>query len=126
MSNPTIGVLKVSDGLVLKDCNPSFVWSDTSRYLTVPQLKRWLGFFFGVRVLVIDTHDRVVFASRRFRAWLQPQSFASGCLVVCVNPWGPSREARWDIPSDLGSFKRFPYEEAMAQPANPAAAHRRP
>lgn len=116
MSNPTIGVLKISGGLVLKDCNPSFVWSDDSRYLAVPQLSRLLGCFFAVRVLVVDTRARAVFASRRFRAWLQPQSFVSGRLVVCVNPWGSSREARWDIPSDLESFKRLTYEEAMGQP----------
>ena len=116
MSNPTIGVLKMSGGLVLKDCNPSFVWSDDSRYLAVPQLSRLLGCFFAVRVLVVDTRARTVFASRRFRAWLQPQSFVSGRLVVCVNPGGSSREARWDIPSDLESFKRLTYEEAMGRP----------
>ena len=110
MSNPTIGVLKVSDGLMLKNCNPNFVWSDDSRYLAVPQLRYFLGLLFAMRLVVVDTRERLVFASRRFTAWIQPQSFASGWLVVSVDPSGSSREVRWEIPSDLVTFRRLTYE----------------
>ena len=113
MSNPTIGVLKVSDGLVIKDCSPSFIWSNDSRYLAV--LHRLLGLFFSVRVLIVDTRDRAVFASRRIRAWLQPRSFNSGALVVTASPSQAAREIRWQIPSDLGSFKRLAYDEIQDQ-----------
>lgn len=117
MGNPTIGALEVSDGLVLEDCNPSFLWSDDSRYLAVAQLSRRFGVFFAIRVLVVDTRSRNVFASPRFRAWLQPESFDSGRLVVCVNPWARAREARWEIPKDLVSFERLTYEAAGARSA---------
>ena len=115
MSNPTIGVLKVSDGLAIKDCSPSFIWSNDSRYLAVPQLHRLLGLFFSVRVLIVDTRDRAVFASRRIRGWLQPRSFKSGALVVTASPSQAAREFRWQIPSDLGSFKRLAYDEIQDQ-----------
>jgi hypothetical protein len=111
MSSPTIGVLKVSNGLTIKRCNPSFIWSDDSRYLAVPQLSYILGILLAVRVLVVDTHERFVFASRRFTAWIQPESFASGWLIVSVDPSGPAHEVRWQIPADLVTFKRLPDEK---------------
>ena len=124
MGNPMVGDLLLSDGLVLEYCSPSFVWSDDSRYLAVPQMGSSPGLFFSVRLLVIDTRDRVVFKSGRYRRWLQPESFSAGRLVVCVNPWGPSSEAGWDIPSGLASFKRCSYEQSAKPAAQPQPAAR--
>ena len=94
MGNPTLGRLVVSDGLVLERCSPSFMWSTDSRYLAVPQLWRRLGFFFGVRLLVADTRARTVYASQRTGAWLQPESFAKGELVVRADPFHKPKELR--------------------------------
>ena len=33
MGNPTIGTLELSNGFELAGCNPSFIWSDDSKYL---------------------------------------------------------------------------------------------
>ena len=33
MSNPTAGLLELSTGMTVPNCNPGFVWSDDSRYL---------------------------------------------------------------------------------------------
>src|SRR5688572_626445 len=107
MSNPTLGALRLSDGLTLKECSPSFIWSNDSRFLAVPQLSRCLGIFFGERILVIDTMDRAIFASPRYRGWLQPEVFDQGELVVVEDPAGAPRRRSWRIPEKLGTFDRL-------------------
>jgi len=105
MGNPTHGTLKLSDGLELTYCNPSFIWSDDSRYLAVPQ---FAGFFRRQRMLVIDVVERIVFASSD-RAWyFQPDSFEAGCLIASKEPNRKSpKQIRWDIPKDLRRFREI-------------------
>jgi hypothetical protein len=43
MGNPTIGTLNLSNGIGIANCNPSFVWSEDSRYLAVPPFRLVLG-----------------------------------------------------------------------------------
>jgi hypothetical protein len=43
MGNPTSGLLCVTGGPHIDKCNPSFIWSDDSRYLAVPQYFRFFG-----------------------------------------------------------------------------------
>ena len=50
MSHPTSGLLCVTGGPHIQRCNPSFIWSDDSCYLAVPQFH---GFFGRQRVLVV-------------------------------------------------------------------------
>src|SRR5688500_7244555 len=38
--SPTIGTLKLSNGMTFESCSPSVVWSDDSKFLAVPQWKR--------------------------------------------------------------------------------------
>jgi len=108
MGNPTLGTLRLSSGLTLERCSPSFLWSADSRYLAVAQLDRVFGLFFAVRLLIVDTQDRSVLASRRFRTWLQPESFTDGLLQVTADLTSQPRELRWRIPAELGSFRRLP------------------
>ena len=63
MGNPKIGTLKLSSGLSIPNCNPSFVWSDDSRYLAVPHYFMWCILFRRQRILVIDVEERRVYAS---------------------------------------------------------------
>ena len=86
MSAPTRGALHVSNGIVVEQCNPSFVWSDDSRYVAVPQWEYRLGWFRGQRLLILDMATNQLFRSRCYRSYLQPESFASGRLEVTVNP----------------------------------------
>lgn len=51
MSNPTSGLLCVTSGPHIERCSPSFVWSDDSRYLAVPQFSGFLG---RARLLVVS------------------------------------------------------------------------
>src|SRR5688572_16175234 len=53
MGNPKTGILCVSNGLHIERCNPSFVWSDDSKYLAVPQFFEKLLVCRRQRLLVI-------------------------------------------------------------------------
>jgi hypothetical protein len=110
MSNPTVGILRTSDGLVLPKCNPAFVWSNDSRYLAVPQWHRCFALFLRQRLVVVDVENRAVFASR-FTAWLlQPKTFDRGTLEVLVShsigiTWGWKEKALViEIPGSLSEF----------------------
>jgi len=47
MGNPTAGTFCLSTGLQLQRCNPSFLWSDDSRYIAVPRFFNRLDSFNG-------------------------------------------------------------------------------
>ena len=100
MGNPTSGFLCVSNGLHIEACNPSFVWSDDSRFLAVPKYIKRFGFR-RQRLVVIDFEKKVVHASKATAWYYQPESFTAGRLVVTPNPFGLKRRLEFDIPSDL-------------------------
>ena len=102
MSNPTSGTLCVSNGLHLARCNPSFVWSDDSRFLAVPQFFSWFGFFRRQRLLVIWFDKHRVYASRETAWYFQPETFAGGRLVVTINPTSQrKRQVEFHVPDEL-------------------------
>jgi len=101
MSNPTSGTLCVTGGPHIEGCNPSFIWSDDSRYLAVPQFH---GFFGRQRILIVAFELKRIFASNQRERYFQPESFSQGQLVVRINP--ASKSARltiFKIPSDLST-----------------------
>jgi hypothetical protein len=105
MSNPTIGTLTLSTGLQLDRCNPSFIWSDDSRYLAVPCYFPWLGLFRRQRMVVLDTRERRALASRERAFYFQPESFAAGVLVATREPFHSPTSVAWHIPDSLATFK---------------------
>lgn len=111
MGNPTLGLLRVSDGLALECCSPSFIWSDCSRYLAVPQLDNFWGIFFGIRLLVVDCERRLIWSSKRYRGWLQPASFRSGTLEAVLHPSRTAQRLSWQVPEGLSAFTTRPYSE---------------
>jgi len=98
MGNPTAGMLCVSGGPHIERCNPSFLWSDDSRYLAVPQ---FFGFFARQRLLIVAFEDKRVFASREKAWFFVPESFSGGQLMVTVNPLRSTRVATFNIPTEL-------------------------
>jgi hypothetical protein len=113
MSNPTVGTLRMSDGLQLPICNPAFIWSDDSRFLTVPQWRRRFGLFRRQRLAIVDVVARTVYVSR-FTYWLLlPTTFQGGRLEVLVSdPLGISwrwreRPLMLTVPAALSSFKKL-------------------
>jgi len=112
MSGPTVGTLRISSGLVLERCNPSFVWSDDSRYLAVPQyFHRW-GVLRVQRLVVVDVIARRGLASPE-TAWLfQLESFSSGALVVTKEPLSRRTRLTWGVPEDLAQFTNVTVDRA--------------
>lgn len=104
MGNPTIGTLQLSNGFVLDRCNPSFIWSDDSRYLVVPHYFSRFGFFRRQRLVLIDTAECSVFESKKVACYFQPKSFSSGKLIVTVEPHSDATEFKWSLPEDLNQF----------------------
>lgn len=106
MSNPTSGTLRLSDGFQIDECNPSFLWSEDSRFLAVPQWRYFLGLQLRQRVLVLDTLQRAVFASKPLAGFIQPRSFDGGVLIVEGEPTRKPQEFTWRLPEELSSFRR--------------------
>ncbi len=63
MSNPASGTLRLSSGLDIERCNPSFIWSDDSRFLAAPQWRYMLGLQLCKRIVLLDTAERLVYGS---------------------------------------------------------------
>ena len=101
MSAPTLGTLCVSSKLHIERCNPSFVWSDDSRFLAVPQYFLKFGWLRRQRLLIIAFHEGHVYASRASTRYFQPESFIERRLVVSLNPARSSRRIEFDMDSDL-------------------------
>ncbi len=108
MSNPTLGTLEMSDGVVLERCNPSFLWSDCSRYLAVLQVPR-TGMFFAAHMVIVDTQMRTIWHSERYRCWLQPESFVGGALVASRHFKQDGRTEQWRVSECFASGTQQPY-----------------
>jgi hypothetical protein len=107
MSNPTSGTLHLSTGLTIRNCNPSFIWSEDSRYLAVPEWSMRAGLFRGQRLLVVEPATGRIFASPWMWGFLQPESFARGDIVVVRHPERRHpRRISWRIPDGLAGFTR--------------------
>lgn len=105
MGNPTCGTLRLSTGLELERCNPSFIWSDDSRYLAVPRYFYRLGLFRRQHMVIIDTLEQCVVASTETAYYYQPESFSVGLLVATKEPFRSSEQIIWHIPEDIPGFK---------------------
>ncbi len=84
MSGPTKGTLRIDGLFDVPDCGPDFLWSDDSRYLAVPQWK--YKFRPRARILLIDTEERVVYASRSRLKIAMLESFGNGVLAGVESP----------------------------------------
>ena len=104
MGNPTIGTLTLSNDFELDRCNPSFIWSDDSRYLVVPRYFKRFGLFRRQHVAIIDVVAGVVVESSKTGCYFQPDSFIDGQLIVALEPHSDSETVTWQIPEDLNQF----------------------
>ncbi|MDA3916912.1 MAG: hypothetical protein PF690_08065 [Deltaproteobacteria bacterium] len=107
MGNPTIGTLELSNGFKLDRCNPSFIWSDDSRYLVIPQYFSRFGLFRRQHLILIDVVDGCVKESKKTACYFQPESFLDGQLVVTEEPFSDAVRLEWQIPEDLNQFNEI-------------------
>ncbi|GMV94197.1 MAG: hypothetical protein AMXMBFR82_39750 [Candidatus Hydrogenedentota bacterium] len=84
MSGPTKGTLRIPGLFDIPDCGPDFLWSDDSRYLAVPQ---WhYRFRPRARIVIVDTRERRIYASRMRYRIAQLEVFANGVLTGVESP----------------------------------------
>jgi hypothetical protein len=112
MGNPTIGTLELSNGFQLDSCNPSFIWSDDSRFLVVPRYFRRFGVFRRQRLVILDVTDGSLKESRKIACYFQPETFLSGKLIVTMEPFSDAITVQWKIPKDLDQFEPVKYFSA--------------
>ena len=108
MGNPTYGTLILTNGLNLELCNPSFIWSDDSRYLAVPQYtKNW---FWGIgkqRIVIIDVKKQEGWHSAKITHYIQPEKFENGELSLTLNPHHKGKTVIYTIPKELVTFTKI-------------------
>lgn len=105
MGNPTYGILKLSNGLSLPKCNPSFIWSDDSIYLSVPQFtSNWFWGMGKQRLIIIDVNNNKGWQSPKLTHYIQPETFTGGKLTITINPFSKAKTMTYSIPRDLDAF----------------------
>lgn len=108
MSNPTIGLLVFSNGIKIEKCNPSFIWSDDSRYLAVPQYsKNW---FYGIgkqRLLLVDILENILYQSGKLAYYIQPDKFCEGILIVTIEPARKARTITYEVDDIIKTFSKI-------------------
>ena len=88
MGNPTYGNLIFSNGLNINLCNPSFIWSDNSKYLAVAQYStNWLGGIGKQKLLIIDINKQQVWQLPKLAYYIQPETFKNEELTITLNPF---------------------------------------
>jgi len=107
MGNPTVGDLMLQSGLRLPMCSPTFIWSDDSQYLVVPQFFARFGLLRRQRLLIIDLHKQTGYRSQEIAYYYQPESFDNGVLIVTKEPFKTKVTIEYHIPSDLSRFATF-------------------
>ena len=111
MGKPTIGTLYLSNGFELTNCNPSFIWSDDSRYLAVPRYFRRFGLFLRQKLVIIDTVGGKLVESKKTGCYFQAESFLQGQSVVTLEPFSDREPIVWHIPADLNQL--FPVKDTV-------------
>src|SRR5687768_1942170 len=86
--SPTIGTLKLSNGLTFESCNPSAVWSDDSKFLAVPQWRTTQR----QRILVISIEQVTFGYTADIFELLELHSFSAGKIKGIDLPGYKPRE----------------------------------
>ena len=107
MGNPTCGTLTTRSGLEMKQCNPSFMWSDDSRYLAIPEYFSRFGLFRRQRMVVVDTKEKKGYRSPEIAYYFQVERFEKGILQATREPFLKKENITWSIPDCLNLFKPF-------------------
>ena len=109
MGNPTTGTMTTSTGLQVEHCNPSFIWSDDSIYIAVPQYS--YGRFLGLgkqRLLIIDVNKNMIWQSSKLAHYIQPKSFECDEISIVMNPFKRPLTSNYNISTVMETFKSTP------------------
>ena len=121
MGNPTVGILETSTGLLIEHCNPSFIWSDDSTYILVPQYSFSRIWGYGKqRLLVIDVKQNTKWQSPRLAHYIQPESFEHGDISFVMNPFNNPITRNYSIDTIKQTFEALPALPDKRLPSDPA------
>jgi len=123
MGNPTVGTLTTSTGLQVEYCNPSFIWSDDSTYIAVPQYSYSRFWGFGKqRLLIIDVSKNMKWQSPKLAHYIQPETFDSGEISFIMNPFKKPIASKYTTNTIKETFKAtpaLPYNRPQSDAAEP-------
>jgi hypothetical protein len=91
--SPTIGILKLSNGLTFDKCNPSAVWSNDSKFLAIPQWRTTQR----QRILVISIEQATFGYTPDIFSVLELHSFSRGKIKGINSPVYKPREIEIDL-----------------------------
>ncbi len=92
MSGPTYGKLFVGDTFRIENCNPTFKWSEDSRYVAVP---KWIGSLWKrERLLVLDLHEMKIYTSRKKWGLLVVDGSSGGVISLTNSPHHKPKQIR--------------------------------
>lgn len=121
MGNPTIGTLILSTGVEIENCNPSFIWSDNSKYLAVPQYT--FNRFWGrgkQKLLVINVIESSAWLSPKLAHYMQPKTFRGGKVTVTLNPFHKPKDKEFSVEPMEKKFRflgTLPNKHMQSDPA---------
>jgi hypothetical protein len=92
MGAPTSGELVLSNGMRRESCNPSFVWSDCSRFLAIPQ---WTDKRMQRLMVISIDHRQSRFVDGEFRV-LELHAYDDGIVSGVDSPIHMPTELRID------------------------------
>lgn len=123
MGNPTIGTMTTSTGLQVEHCNPSFIWSDDSIYIAVPQYSYSRIWGFGKqRLLIIDVNNNMKWQSPKLGHYIQPESFERGEISIIMNPFKKPMTSNYNISTIKETFEATPTQPIKHLKTDPAKA----
>jgi len=109
MGNPTTGTMTTSTGLQFDHCNPSFIWSDDSIYIAVPQYSYSRFWGFGKqRLLIINVNNNTTWQSPKLAHYIQPKSFECDEISIVMNPFKRPLTSYYNISTVMETFKSTP------------------
>ena len=91
--SPTNGILKLSNGMTFKGCNPSAVWSDDSKFLAIPQWRTTQR----QRILVISIEQATFGYTADIFELLELHSFSRGKIKGIDSTIYKPREIEIDL-----------------------------
>ena len=105
MSGPTKGTLIIEGLFQILDCSPIFIWSSDSQYLAVPQWKYW--FRRRERLLILDTKEKIIHASRSIYQLLILNDFDDGILTGIDSPVWKPKKVKISVHEALAKYKKI-------------------
>ncbi len=94
---------------MVEKCNPSFIWSDDSIFIAVPQYTfNWFRGAGKQRLLIIDVNENRAWQSQKLAYYIQPETFSNDEVSVTLNPVRKPRTRKYSVSEIRDTFAAIP------------------